>query len=353
MENDMTYRARRSGYICALLMLLAVLPGSTLAAPGVVLISGTGYGPSSLTRGQEVAPNSVVTADASTIVVLRDTWSMGNNEFCVEYVILRGRQYRVPARRPSSCDATGSGNELGSAMAGQQTLAQIRALQFSDPKADDPTPPRLARLQRDLYELAERAAAEEREAAARRESELQRERAARERARGEAAAAVAASRERELQRERAARESAQREAAAADARREREVLQQRREAARRAAEARAATDDNAAQAIDPESECRLSVQDKVPWNSDGETSWYPENAARLCAGTSQAREPGACFVLVLHRNAVGDIPPGWTWAEALDLCEGTSDARRTLDCYTQRVNEMVPWQHAIEACSVR
>jgi len=123
----MLNRIRVSKRKLILLTFLSLLTGAALAAPEVVLISGGGYEPKALERGEEISVNTLVKADNSTIIVLKDSWPADKGT-CEEYVIIRNNDYRVPASTPSNCDETGRGDELGdvSTLADPDVVESIR-----------------------------------------------------------------------------------------------------------------------------------------------------------------------------------------------------------------------------------
>ena len=310
--------------------IVGVLPTAVHAEPTVVLISGTGYQPTSLARGKKVSANTIVTADRNTIIVLADSWRVGNNSnhSCKEYVVIRDEDYRVPSVTPNDCSETGQGNELGKAMAGNKTMARIRALQISDAKADMPDPDNFRELYSDLRTLDEQV---------REEQKYPRSEATMPVTPGrvgpvkDPAEVNEAQRQRDLvnkRREKMAQESARRE----------------REAQKEAAERKAANPD-------PAKQCLGLMRRSLAASEAGSSWWDPEKAKRLCAGTRAGDQPLRCF------NAVtkGRIPTGnnsrWTRDHALELCQGTSDAERTVGCYRKLSEGGVAHKLAMEACS--
>ena len=282
----------------ALLVLAATLPQGALATPDVVMISGTGYQPASLERGATLRAGTVVRTDASTIVVLVDSWSGGRDAFCQEFVILRGRSYTVPSSTPNDCRETGSGNELAAAMQGRSMDARVRALQFSDAASDMPDPDNIERLRRDLLRLDEQVAAERQEA-------------------------------RDLEQQQ--REAAQRERESA-----------RRDAARR---------DRVSASTDAERACH-DVMRRMLAGDAGRSPWRdPDRVSALCAGTRAGEQPGLCIETVMRGRVLTPETRRRMGDEALALCSGSSDASRTVGCYQALRRGDVSHELAVEACS--
>ena len=149
----MNTQHRHANPVLILPFLLLAGSGIANAAPEIALISGTGFEPPGLARNQPVAVGTRLSADADTIIVLLNRWDVGSDKFCEDWVIIRGRSHTVDAGTPNRCDASGSGNELGEVMAGQNAVARVRALQFSDSKSDNPMPDSLQRFRQDLRQL--------------------------------------------------------------------------------------------------------------------------------------------------------------------------------------------------------
>lgn len=131
---------------------LAAAPAS--AQQQVMMILGNGVSPAQLREGSRPRVSDVIQADPQTIVVLLRKWSV-SNDFCEDWVILRGRTYRVEAPTPGRCRPGGNGDELQRAMGGEQILAHLtaRVMFTDDPKADDPrstSSPQVSRLRRDM-----------------------------------------------------------------------------------------------------------------------------------------------------------------------------------------------------------
>lgn len=131
---------------------LAAAPAS--AQQQVMMILGDGVTPAQLREGSRPQVGAVIQADPQTIVVLLRKWSVAN-DFCEDWVVLRGRTYRVEAPTPGRCAPRGTGDELQRAIGGEQLLAHLtaRVLFTDDPKADAPgaaSAPQVSRLRRDM-----------------------------------------------------------------------------------------------------------------------------------------------------------------------------------------------------------
>ncbi|MDJ0750593.1 MAG: hypothetical protein QNJ11_13995 [Woeseiaceae bacterium] len=307
------------------LIVLLVLPWSSALAQQVALISGNGFEPSNLARGSNLPVNSLVRADNNTIIVVFNQWNMGNGQLCEHWVIVRGRQYQVQASTPNRCNETGSGNELGRAIAGTSMVAHVRAIQFSDAKSDIPRTRKLAQLDRDLYSLIEQEEARQREIEERRRAEREE------------------ARQRQIaERERAAREEA----------RQRELEERRRaereEARRRElAERQAAGGENGTNA---ETKCLRLVHRSAQRDSAERDWWDAARVKQLCAGTRDAAEPPRCFGIAM-RGARDPRLPALSREDAFELCRGTSDAVRTYGCLRKLQDNNVARKLAVEACS--
>ena len=93
--------------------------------------------------------------------------------------------------------------------------------------------------------------------------------------------------------------------------------------------------------------CINTIQGAISWNYEGSTRWGTGNLKRLCAGTLNASEPGACFKKVMHGGVNWGRGTQWKWENALDLCAGTSIAKMTVYCFQGSLNQGNQWAHAI------
>lgn len=323
--------------ITALLVLIAILPGKVLAGPKVVLISGTGYEPGALESGNEISVNTLVSADKNTIIVLAESWRVDGNKNCTQYVIIRGKQYRVPSETPEDCEKTGSGNELGQAMQGKSTLAKVRALWFGDSKADSVGPENFNQLNEDLIALNEQVQRQPQypvrlapitnlslvtagiSAPPPIDVDAQKQRIDEERKR-QLREQQKAEREAELKREN----------------------KERKEAARQA---------ELTNRANPESECLNDMRPSLVEYKSGMSWWNPEKVKRLCAGTLVGDQPRKCFRVVMSGRMETSGSHTWNMDQALELCRGTSDARRTIGCFSQLYKNKVAVELAINACA--
>lgn len=332
--------------ITTLLMLIATLPGTVLAGPTVVLISGTGYEPDTLERGNEVSAKSWVSADENTIIVLADSWRVDANKTCQQYVIIRKERYRVPSKTPGDCEKTGSGDELAKAMQGEPTLATVQALWFGSAKADNPAPDNFEQLNEDLHSLNRQVQLQSQNlvppatitvvpgAAAKIATPPpayvdQQQPGIDEERRPQLRAQQRAEREAEMKRENAEREAtAQREA-------------KKLEAARKAG-----LNDSA----NPESVCVNTMRPSLVEHESGMSWWNPQKVRRLCGGTRVGDQPRKCFSVVMSGRMETSGLHTWNMDQALELCRGTSDAKRTIGCFSQLYKNKVAIELAINAC---
>lgn len=141
--------------LAGLLAGIVVLPAAH-AAQEVQLIFGSGFKPGDLEEGSRPAAGTWIEADAQTIVVLRRAWPVENQMLCEDWVILRGKRYRVEGSGSGTCPERGHGNELERAIGGESLLAHLTVLGFNAPKADSPHPAKLAALMEDLRALKRR-----------------------------------------------------------------------------------------------------------------------------------------------------------------------------------------------------
>ena len=102
-----------------------------------------------------------------------------------------------------------------------------------------------------------------------------------------------------------------------------------------------------AHAADPQ--CAAAIQNRIPWDYNGNTTWALSNIERLCAGAVAPKEPPKCFNRAMHGNlATGGMQ--WTWPEAIRLCGGTNYADNTIACFETRVAQGAAPADAIAAC---
>ena len=103
-------------------------------------------------------------------------------------------------------------------------------------------------------------------------------------------------------------------------------------------------------AAKPQNPCAASVQGKIAWNDAGDTTWDPQNVARLCRGAEGSVEPGRCFQQVMHGGVDWGGGKQWQWPDALALCAGTTDAKTTVVCLERSIRAGRPKTWAIAAC---
>ena len=97
--------------------------------------------------------------------------------------------------------------------------------------------------------------------------------------------------------------------------------------------------------------CINNIQDAIAWNKVGSKRWATDNLKRLCAGTLNASEPGACFKKVIHGGVNWGRGTQWKWKNALDLCAGTSNAKMTVYCFQGSLSQGNQFARAIKDCS--
>lgn len=332
--------------VTTLLMLIATLPGTVLAGPTVVLISGTGYTPDTLERGNEVSAKSWVSADEDTIIVLTDSWRVDANKTCQQYVIIREERYRVPSKTPGDCKKTGSGDELAKAMQGQATSAIVQSMLFSSAKADTPTPDHFEQLYEDLHSLNKQVQLQSQNpvppatitvvpgvatgiATPPPASVDPQQPGSEKERRSQLRAQQRAEREAEMKRENAEREAT----AQWDAK--------KLEAARKAGLNGSAN---------PESVCVNTMRPSLVEHESGMSWWNPQKVRRLCLGTRAGDQPRKCFSFVMSGRMETSGLHTWNMDQALELCRGTSDAKRTIGCFSQLYKNKVAIELAINAC---
>jgi hypothetical protein len=99
-----------------------------------------------------------------------------------------------------------------------------------------------------------------------------------------------------------------------------------------------------------EKHCFDLVQGRIAWNYTGSTTWSPTNIQNLCRGTTQPREPPACFQRAMHGGINWGGGTQWQWQNALNLCQGTDNADATISCFQSKIAQGIGWPQAIPQC---
>lgn len=86
---------------------------------------------------------------------------------------------------------------------------------------------------------------------------------------------------------------------------------------------------------DLESDCFDMVQNTVPWNQSGSTSWSASNVVRLCAGTTDPEATIACFSRGIAEHD--------DWRRAITECTYVAPAKLEDDCF-ELVQGRVAWE---------
>ena len=107
----------------------------------------------------------------------------------------------------------------------------------------------------------------------------------------------------------------------------------------------------AAPVLDYDQECYAQVQGKIAWDYKGNTRWAQSNLKKLCDGTKNAYQPGACFRRVMHSGINWGGGTQWQWENALNLCRRSVNADRTIACFQNNINAGRQWSAAIAACN--
>lgn len=133
---------------------------------------------------------------------------------------------------------------------------------------------------------------------------------------------------------------------------------------------------------DQEATCYDMVQNTVPWNQSGSSSWGVSNAQRLCSGTTDPEATIACFSsgIAEHddwRLAItecthvapstleqrcfdlvqGRVPynlsgsTNWNSSNIDLLCGGTPNPLATIACFSRGIDDGDLWPAAIDACA--
>ncbi len=99
-----------------------------------------------------------------------------------------------------------------------------------------------------------------------------------------------------------------------------------------------------------ERHCFDLVQGRIAWNYTGSTTWSPVSIQNLCRGTTNPREPPACFQRVMHGGINYGGGTQWAWGNASNLCAGTNDANATISCFQSKIAQGIAWPQAIAQC---
>jgi len=100
-----------------------------------------------------------------------------------------------------------------------------------------------------------------------------------------------------------------------------------------------------------ELQCKDLVRGKIAWNYAGNTDWDANALELLCKGTTRPAQPPLCFDLVFHGRVDWGGGTEWRWRPAAKLCAGTDDARGRVQCFKEAVARGTDFRDAIELCN--
>jgi len=100
-----------------------------------------------------------------------------------------------------------------------------------------------------------------------------------------------------------------------------------------------------------ELQCKDLLRGKIAWNYEGNTDWDAGALELLCEGTTRPSQPPLCFDLVFHGRVDWGGGTQWRWRPAAKLCAGTDDARARVRCFKDAVARGNAFRDAIELCN--
>lgn len=97
--------------------------------------------------------------------------------------------------------------------------------------------------------------------------------------------------------------------------------------------------------------CRTAIEGRIPWNSQGDTHWNPQNIDKLCAGGA-GDQPARCFERLIRGQVNWGGGSNWEWENGVKLCHGSQDSNATIACFEGQIRARIAWESAIANCAV-